>query len=153
VVTTVSFRKEIVTLAKRTDANIREIGRRFKVSPKTIYKWLGRQDAEGEEGLRDRSRRPHRSPTRYSAEMESKVLGIRDHHPAWGARKIGVRLKMLGESGVPVDSTIHEIPGIGETHGLAAIRARRSESTVADGFQGMVCDRKRGAVSPAHHPG
>ena len=109
VVTTVSFRKEIVTLAKRTDANIREIGRRFKVSPKTIYKWLGRQDAEGEEGLRDRSRRPHRSPTRYSAEMESKVLGIRDHHPAWGARKIGVRLKMLGESGVPVDSTIHEI--------------------------------------------
>ena len=41
--------------------------------------------------------------------MESKVLKMRDNHPAWGARKIGVRLKVLGEIGVPVDSTIHEI--------------------------------------------
>jgi transposase InsO family protein len=109
VVTTVSFRKEIVTLAKRGDANIREIGHRFNVSPKTIYKWLRRHADEGEEGLLDRSRRPHRSPKRCKADVESKVLKMRDSHPAWGARKIGVRLKVLGEIGVPVDSTIHEI--------------------------------------------
>jgi transposase InsO family protein len=96
-------------MAKRADANVAEIGRRFNVSPKTIYKWLRRHDEEGEDGLRDRSRRPHRSPERCNPDMESKVLKIRDGHPVWGARKIGVRLKVLGEVTVPANSTIHEI--------------------------------------------
>jgi transposase InsO family protein len=109
VVTTMSFRKEMVTLANQTDANIREIGRRFKVSRKTIYKWLGRYAENGDEGLHDQSRRPHQSPKRCSGKTESKVLKVRDAHPAWGARKIGVRLKTMGELGVPGDSTIHEI--------------------------------------------
>jgi transposase InsO family protein len=104
-----SFRKEIVSLANRSDANIREISRRFNVSPKTIYKWLGRYDEKGEEGLRDRSRRPHQSPKRTGKPIESKVLKVRDRHPAWGARKIGARLRAMGERVVPVDSTIHEI--------------------------------------------
>jgi transposase InsO family protein len=109
VVTTMSFRKEIVTLANRPDANIREICRRFNVSPKTIYKWLGRYNEEGEDGLRDRSRRPHRSPKRSSRTTESKILKVRDSHPAWGARKIGARLTAIGEKAIPGDSTIHEI--------------------------------------------
>src|SRR5439155_6761175 len=104
-----SFRREMVILANRTNANIREIGRRYKVSPKTIYKWLKRYAKDGEEGLRDISRRPHQSPKRCSKNVEAKVLKIRDAHPAWGARKIGVRLKTIGEIAVPVDSTIHEI--------------------------------------------
>lgn len=109
VVTTMSFRREIVTLANRPDANIREISRRFNVSPKTIYKWRSRYKERGEEGLQDRSRRPHQSPNRSGKEIESKVLKVRDSHPAWGARKIGARLKAIGEKVVPVDSTIHEI--------------------------------------------
>jgi transposase InsO family protein len=109
VVTTVSFRKEIVTLANQTDANIREIGHRFNVSRKTIYKWLRRYAENGEEGLQDHPRRPHQSPNRCSNETESKILKVRDAHPAWGARKIGVRLKTMDAIGVPVDSTIHEI--------------------------------------------
>lgn len=109
VVTTVSFRKEIVMLAQREDANIRKIAGRFNISPKTIYKWLSRHEQEGEGGLRDRSRRPHHSPKRCHAEMETKVLKVRDCHPAWGARKIGARLKAMGAIAVPVDSTIHEI--------------------------------------------
>jgi len=106
---TMSFRREIVILANRPDGNIQEISRRFNVSRKTIYKWQARYAEWGEEGLRDRSRRPHWSPTRSSKSIESKVLKIRARHPAWGARKIGVRLKTIGESGVPVDSTIHQI--------------------------------------------
>lgn len=109
VVTTMSFRREMVILANRANANIREIGRRYKVSAKTIYKWLKRYAKDGEEGLRDISRRPHQSPKRCSKNVEAKVLKIRDAHPAWGARKIGVRLKTIGEIAVPVDSTIHEI--------------------------------------------
>ena len=36
--------------------------RRFGISRPTLRKWLRRYEAEGEAGLRDRSRRPHRSP-------------------------------------------------------------------------------------------
>ena len=109
VVATMSFRNEIVTLAKRADANIGEIARRFKVSRKTIYKWLGRYAENGEEGLRDRSRRPHRSPQRSDEKTEAGVLKIRDSHPAWGARKIRARLMALGQVEIPAESTIHEI--------------------------------------------
>jgi transposase InsO family protein len=96
-------------LAKQEGANIGEIGRRFKVSRKTIYKWMKRFNEQGDEGLRDRSRRPNRSPRRARKKIETEVLRIRDEHPVWGARKIGGRLNMLGQKGVPSDSTIHQI--------------------------------------------
>lgn len=75
-------RVEFVRLARSPDANISELCRRFAISRKTGYKWLGREDCE------DRSRRPRSSPTRTDAALEAKVLAIRDKHPAWGARKI-----------------------------------------------------------------
>ncbi len=33
--------------------------RRFNTTPKTVFKWIERFEAEGVEGLRDRSSRPH----------------------------------------------------------------------------------------------
>ena len=83
--------------------------RQFEISRKTAYKWLGRYRSEGEFGLADRSRRPRtfREPT--AAEMEARVLSIRDAHPAWGGRKIRARLQALGERRPPAASTITEI--------------------------------------------
>src|SRR4051812_33718761 len=104
-----SFRKEIVTLGRRQDANIGELAARFKISRKTVYKWLSRYAEGGDEALRDRSRRPRQSPNRCKNDTESKVLQLRDRHPAWGARKLGARLKAKGEVGIPADSTIHQI--------------------------------------------
>jgi transposase InsO family protein len=75
-------RREFVGLARQPDANISELCRRFGISRKTGYKWLGRDD------LKDRSRRPHRSPSRTAADLEAKVLAVRKEHPAWGGRKI-----------------------------------------------------------------
>ena len=76
---------------------------------KTIYKWLKRYAKDGEEGLRDISRRPHQSPKRCSKNVEAKVLKIRGCSSRLGSTQIGVRLKTIGEIAVPVDSTIHEI--------------------------------------------
>lgn len=66
--------------------------------------------------LADRSRRPHRSPGRSSAQVEAVVLAARDRHPAWGGRKLCVWLKNeagrrggLAGSEVPAPSTITEI--------------------------------------------
>ena len=76
------LRQEFVGLAGQADANISELCRRFGISRKTGYKWLGRED------LADRSCRPNASPTRTPAQIEAQVLALRAAHPAWGGRKI-----------------------------------------------------------------
>lgn len=81
-VTVQDQREEFVRLAKQPDANVSELCRRFDISRKTGYKWLGRDDLE------DRSRRPKSSPARTSPEVERQVLEVRSAHPAWGGRKI-----------------------------------------------------------------
>lgn len=105
----VSLRREFVKLASVEGANMSALCRQFEISRKTAYKWLGRYRVEGECGLVDRSRRPRtfRDPT--AAEMEARVLSIRDAHPAWGGRKIRARLQALGETCPPAASTITEV--------------------------------------------
>ena len=75
-------KEEFVRLARQVDANVSELCRRYKISRKTGYKWLAREELE------DRSRRPHSTPSRTPAELEVKVLAVRAEHPAWGGRKI-----------------------------------------------------------------
>ena len=47
------------------------------VSPRTAYKWLSRFEAEGPEGLLDRSSRPRSSPTQISSEWQKLVVEFR----------------------------------------------------------------------------
>lgn len=102
-------RDEFVSLAGLEGSNVRELCRRYGVSPTTGYKWLGRYAAEGRGGLADRSRRPLRSPGRTASGVEERVLALRDRHPAWGGRKLQRRLQRLGIAPVPSISTITEI--------------------------------------------
>ena len=106
---TVSFRQEILSFATKADANIREIGRRFQVSPKTLYKWLKRWRAEGEAGLANRSRRPGRSPAHTDVEVEQRVIAVRLKYRSWGARKIHRLLEVQADLELPAHSTIHRI--------------------------------------------
>lgn len=75
-------REEFCRLARHADANVSELCRRFGISRKTGYKWLGRAD------MRDQSRRPLSSPARTAAAIEAEVVALRKRHPAWGGRKI-----------------------------------------------------------------
>jgi len=47
------------------------------ISTRTAYKWLARHAAEGVAGLRDRSSRPRRSPSRLPADREALVVELR----------------------------------------------------------------------------
>jgi transposase InsO family protein len=106
----VDEREEFVKLALAPGANRRELCRRFGISRSKGYKWLGRYVAHGRDGLADRSRRPHRSPTRTCAAVEAEVLRIReDSNHAWGGRKIAHVLERDGVAVVPAPSTITEI--------------------------------------------
>jgi transposase len=104
-----SLRREFVKLAKQEGANVRELCRRYAISPTTAYKWMAR-GASADETYADRSRRPHRSPHRTRAEIEDHVLAIRDAHPVWNARKIRRLLeRQLAPNDVPAASTIGQI--------------------------------------------
>jgi transposase InsO family protein len=100
-------RREFVRLAMQDGANVRELCRRFGISPDAGYKWL-RRWKQGDRQLADRSRRPHASPNRSDTATEGRVLAVRDAHPAWGARKI-VRCLTRDEGSAPARSTAHEI--------------------------------------------
>lgn len=99
---------EFVTLASGEGANVRELCRRFGVSPTTGYKWLSRHEAAGVAGLEDLSRRPHGSPWRTAPGLEAAVMEVRLAHPAWGGRKIRRVLERAGGP-APAASTITAI--------------------------------------------
>ncbi|WP_457814126.1 IS481-like element ISRm20 family transposase [Sinorhizobium meliloti] len=106
-VSTMGERREFVRLALEEGVNRRELCRRFGISPDTGYKWLVRWEA-GDRELADRSRRPHISPMRCNEAVETEVLGVRDAHRAWGARKIVGYLERQGTH-PPAVSTVHAI--------------------------------------------
>ncbi|HEV7544187.1 MAG TPA: IS481 family transposase [Reyranella sp.] len=98
-------REELCRLALAEGTNRRQLCRRFNVRPRILYKWLERYRSCGRAGLADHSRRPHRSPSRTEAEMESAVLAVRRENPVWGGRKIAASLRRQGLS-PPSPSTI-----------------------------------------------
>ena len=104
-VSAMSQRREFVMLAGQAGANVRELCRRFRISPTTGYKWLERA-ADPTERFDDRSRVPLHQPGRTSARIEAAILKVRDRHPVWGGRKIRRRLVNLGHDAVPSASTI-----------------------------------------------
>ena len=96
-----SLKREFVILARGEGANIRELCRRYGISPPTGYQLLERYAREGDAGLLERSRRPHNSPNRTPAELERAVVALREEHPAWGGRTLH---EVLSRSHHPVPS-------------------------------------------------
>lgn len=69
-----------------------DAARAFGVSAPTVRKWLRRYRAEGREGLRDRSSRPHRSPRRLSARLERRIAQLRARR--WSGPRIADALAL-----------------------------------------------------------
>lgn len=117
-----SQRQDFVTMVHQEGITIAEACRQAGISRPTAYRWLARAMA-GETALTDRSRRPHTSPQRTSAEVEARVLAQRAQHPAWGGRKLHHRLRALGVA-APAPSTITAIL---RRHGLLAAAPPRRD--------------------------
>ena len=60
---------------------------RFQIDAKTVRKWVDRFVSEGEEGLLDRSSRPHSSPNRTARSVRRAVVRLRRKR-RWGADHI-----------------------------------------------------------------
>jgi transposase InsO family protein len=118
-VSIMSEREEFVRLANQSAANKSELCRRFGISRPTGEKWLKR--ARAGEGFTDRSRRPHNSPKRTGAAVESPIVQLRREQPAWGARALHSVLTTQGLS-LPSVSTVHAIL---KRHGLIETQESR----------------------------
>jgi transposase InsO family protein len=108
-ITPMTERRELVSFARQQQANVSELCRRYGVSRKTAYKWMGRSATGEPHWEMDKSRRPHASPGKISKEAEGAILAVRDAHPAWGGRKIRVCLERDGWDVPPAASTITEV--------------------------------------------
>jgi putative transposase len=81
-------RVQFIADYQRDVFDVAELARRYGISRKTAYKWIGRYAATGPDGLRDRSRRPAHCPHETPALIVAALLEVRRHHPSWGAKKL-----------------------------------------------------------------
>ena len=86
-----------------------ELCERYGVSRPTGYKWVERFEAEGNEGLVERSRAPGSCPHQTPATVERKILALRQEY-GWGAKKLRQVLERRHPTmGLPAQSTINAI--------------------------------------------
>lgn len=85
---------------------VTEVAAAIGVSRQSLHAWLGKYEADGLEGLADRSHRPRQCPHQMPAVLEAAVLEARRQHPSWGPRRIAFeiskrhRLLAVSESAV-----------------------------------------------------
>jgi transposase InsO family protein len=86
-------------------ASVSEVARRFTVSRQSVHVWLRRYAAD--QGLGDRSSRPHGCPHQMSPVVEARIVEIRRAHPGWGADRIGYQLARDGTVPVPGRTSVY----------------------------------------------
>jgi transposase InsO family protein len=93
--------------------NVREFCRRHGISPSTFYKWRTRFKVDGLDGLQELSRRPNRSPSLLSADVEDAIVAARKQldDDGWDAGPDSVldRLARDGIAVVPSRATIWRV--------------------------------------------
>jgi len=75
--------------------SISETARRWHTSRQVVRKWVRRFQAEGLDGLKDRSRRPHHSPRQTPAEIEQQVVQAREE-TRYGRERLALFLQTQG---------------------------------------------------------
>src|ERR1700752_2828701 len=86
---TVAEQRYQAVLAEISDGlSISQVAEKVGVSRQTLHSWLARYEAEGLEGLVNRSHRPASCPHQMPAEEEAAVLELRRSRPYWGPRRL-----------------------------------------------------------------
>jgi transposase InsO family protein len=77
------------------------------VSRQTLHRWLARYEAEGLDGLADRSHRPTSCPHQMPAVVEAAVVELRRSRPYWGPRRLVFELAKRRIHPVPSSSAVY----------------------------------------------
>ena len=89
---TVARRLAILRHAEEITGNVAKTCRYYGISRQLFYVWKRRFDAEGLDGLRDRSCRPKHSPRATRTEVVGKVIYLRQNYH-FGPAKIAMYLR------------------------------------------------------------
>lgn len=87
--------------------SVSQVAEKVGVSRQTLHSWLARYEAEGLEGLKDRSHRPRRCPHQMDAQVEAALLELRRSRPYWGPRRLVFELARRGVVAVPSESAAY----------------------------------------------
>lgn len=87
--------------------SISQVASKVGVSRQTLHTWLARYEAEGLEGLVDRSHRPASCPHQMSAAVEAVLLELRRSRPYWGPRRLVFELAKRQVTPVPSESAVY----------------------------------------------
>jgi len=80
---------------------------RFGISRRVGYKWVARYESGGIDGLKDKTRAPHRCPHRTPDEVRDQLIELRKEFPQWGPKKLrDVLLSRRPEMHLPAPSAI-----------------------------------------------
>lgn len=87
-----------------------DLCREYGISRKTGYKFWDRYRRFGPVGLYDESRAPISIPHRTAEELRKRVVGWKEKHPTWGAKKIKAEMERSHKGLVlPSCQTVHSI--------------------------------------------
>lgn len=86
---------------------ITEVAAQWAVSRQTLHAWLARYEAEGLDGLGNRSHRPVSCPHQMPAALAALVLEMRRGRPYWGPRRIALELGRQHVHPVPSESAVY----------------------------------------------
>jgi len=75
-------RLKLIARLQEGEWSMTELCTQFGISRKTAYKWLDRYEAQGLDGLKDRSRAPHHHPNALGQGVEALIVKARERHPA-----------------------------------------------------------------------
>ena len=88
----IRHRLAVLRHAEEVSGNVAATCRYYGISRPTFYKWRSRFDELGAEGLRDRSSRPHNSPTATKGEVVERIVHLRQNYH-FGPALIAMYLK------------------------------------------------------------
>ena len=97
------------------------------ISRRCVAKWVSRFAGEGVAGLADRSSRPHRMPTRVSAETEARVVELRRCQRRgrdWIAAELGVPSRTVSRI-----LARHHLPHLAMLDPMTGLVIRASKTT------------------------
>ena len=100
-------RYQAVLAVIRDGLSISQVAEKVGVSRQTLHSWLARYEAEGLEGLMDRSHRPTSCPHQNARGGGGGIAGIAALAAVWGPRRLVFELVKRQVSPVPSSSAVY----------------------------------------------
>lgn len=106
---------------------VAHVAKELGVSRQCAHRWVARYLAEGEAGLRERSSRPHRMPSRTSVKAETRVLAARAKLRA-GRDVVAVSARVPART-VSRILTRHGVPRLADCDPVTGLPVRATRAT------------------------